>query len=330
MMPEENLIDIRKGNPTPSDVHINRSLTNISIAFMQSADTFIASKLFPAVPVMKQSDLFFKYNKGDFLRIEGKRRAPGTESAGGGYDIGTDNFFCHEYSLHKDVTWNERDNSDEPLNADRDATEWVTENLLALRERDFLRTIFVEANWSTNAAPTTKWDVAGSTPIEDIKKWARATAKSIAKPRSQLKLVVTPDVDDVLSEHPDFVDRVKYTSRDSVSTALIANLCGIGEYLVTEAVEAPNAKGSADQDDVEYMVDENQAVLMWVAPRPSLKTPSAGYIFSWTAGDRSFAPRIDKFPMRKLRADRIEGMMNYDIKIVVPDAGMYLKELLTA
>lgn len=73
--------------PKAQNIHIDRALTNLSVAYMQSADVFIAGKVFPIVPVQKQSDLFFIYEKEDFFRDEATERAAGTESAGGDYEI---------------------------------------------------------------------------------------------------------------------------------------------------------------------------------------------------------------------------------------------------
>ena len=42
-------------NPTQSDLHVNVPLTNVSVAYMQDKATFIADKVFPRVPVQKQS-----------------------------------------------------------------------------------------------------------------------------------------------------------------------------------------------------------------------------------------------------------------------------------
>ena len=42
-------------SPTPRDVHVDAALTNISIAYKQSDDAFVAEKVFPVVPVGKQS-----------------------------------------------------------------------------------------------------------------------------------------------------------------------------------------------------------------------------------------------------------------------------------
>ena len=47
-------------NPTLSQVHVDAILTNSSVAYIQAADNFIANKVFPIVPVDKQSDLYFK------------------------------------------------------------------------------------------------------------------------------------------------------------------------------------------------------------------------------------------------------------------------------
>ncbi|NBR70500.1 MAG: hypothetical protein EBT75_00125 [Proteobacteria bacterium] len=78
--------------PTSSQVHVDAILTNISVAYMQQQANFIASRVFPIVPVSKQSDKFFTYTKNDWFRDEAQRRADATESAGGGYGLSTDTY----------------------------------------------------------------------------------------------------------------------------------------------------------------------------------------------------------------------------------------------
>jgi hypothetical protein len=81
--------------PTRSDVHVNRPLTSISTAYIQDAKDFVASEMFPVVPVEKQSDRYFTYTKADWFRDEMKIRAPGTESAGSGFNVdNTPSYFC--------------------------------------------------------------------------------------------------------------------------------------------------------------------------------------------------------------------------------------------
>ena len=72
------------GQPTPTDAHVDRVLTNISIAYMQEATNFIASRVFPIVPTARQTDKYFTYDQEDWFRLEAKKRAACTEAAGRG------------------------------------------------------------------------------------------------------------------------------------------------------------------------------------------------------------------------------------------------------
>src|SRR5271166_4957650 len=125
--------------PTRSDVHVNRPLTNVSIAYIQRAQDFVADKVFPYVPVMKQSDRYFVYTKDWWFRAGAEKRAPGTESAGGGFNINnTPSYFCDVWAWHDDVDDQTRGNADEPLDMDRDATLFVTQVLLLRREIQYV------------------------------------------------------------------------------------------------------------------------------------------------------------------------------------------------
>jgi hypothetical protein len=42
---------------------------------MQDSNDYIADKIAPVVPVQKQSDLYFRYTKGDWFRDEAAQRA---------------------------------------------------------------------------------------------------------------------------------------------------------------------------------------------------------------------------------------------------------------
>src|SRR3990172_10879137 len=74
-------------NPTPSDLHVDVPLTNLSIAYFQDESKYIADKVFGNIPVQKQSDLFWRYNKGDWFRSDAQKRAPGAESVGSGWNV---------------------------------------------------------------------------------------------------------------------------------------------------------------------------------------------------------------------------------------------------
>ena len=90
--------------PTPGDVHVNAPLTNISVAYLQDQAEFIADKVFPIVPVAKQSDRYFLFEKDQWFKTDAKARGLSSESVGTGFEIdSTPNYFANVYSVHKDI-----------------------------------------------------------------------------------------------------------------------------------------------------------------------------------------------------------------------------------
>src|SRR4051812_35776166 len=98
--------------PMRSSVHVDRVLTNVSVAYLQSQDNFIATKVFPNIPVDKKSNVYFTYTKNDWFRDEAQVRAPASESAGSGYGVSTASYSADVFAFHKDVDDQVRDNSD--------------------------------------------------------------------------------------------------------------------------------------------------------------------------------------------------------------------------
>lgn len=309
--------------PTNTQVHINRPLTNISVAYMQDENEFIADKVFPKVPVSKKSDDFFVYDDEAFARAIANERSGATESDGSGWEQATDTYRCRQKSFHHDVPKDIAENTDEPLDAYRDATEFVTRAMLLKREKDFNDAYVKAGVWANEEAvvgATDKWDAYDtSDPYTQIQDWIRTVQKRcLVKPN---KMIVGPDGFDALKNHPDLKDRYKYTTSDSLTVAMLSQTLGI-QILVGEGVAATNKEGQAATMD--YILGKN-ALLVYAAPRPSLLMPSAGYIFTWNAFGNGFGARIDRFPMRHLNnSQRVEGDMAYDTKIVSAAAGCFL------
>ena len=111
--------------PTNGDVHVNTPLTQISIAYLQDQDQFVAAQVCPVIPVSKQSDRYYVYNRGDFFRDQMQKRAPGTPAASSGYRLdNTPTYFADVWAENKPIPDQLRGNADAVLNIDRDATEF--------------------------------------------------------------------------------------------------------------------------------------------------------------------------------------------------------------
>ncbi len=319
--------------PTLSDVHVNTPLTNISIAYVVDDDVYIADKVYPDVPVQKQSDRYFVYTKEFWFRSEMRKRAPGTESAGGGYELtSTDTYFADVWSLHRDIDEQIRSNADPVIDLERDGTEWLTQQYLIRRDKEWSAKNFVAGQWDNDqagvaAAPGAdqflRWDLSGSTPIENIRKQIFAIAGTTGfRPN---KLVLGAEVFQVLVDHPDIVDRVKAGQTPggpaTVNETAIAALLGLDAVLVAWSVETTTVEGAATQT-TQFILAKN-ALLVYVNPAPSILKPSGGYTFVWTGfvGAQG-GMRMKRFDMPWIGAlPRIEIDASFDHKLVAPDLG---------
>lgn len=317
--------------PVPADVHVNQPLTNISVAYLAEQTDYVADKMFPNVPVMKQSDVYFEYPKGNWYRSEAKPRGVSQESAGSGFEVEKKTYSSQVKALHKDVDDQLRANQDAPLNMDRDAAEFVTRGLMLRKEKDWGESYFKTGIWTggtggTDITPATKWDASGSTPIADIR-----TEMGVMKSKTGFrpnKLGLAEDVWLALQDNSDFLDRIAYTQRKIVTTELLASVLGLDEVHILGGIENTAEEGAADALDWLF---KGQALLVYAPATPSIMKPSAGYVFSWTGylGASPQGLRISRFRMEHLRADRVEGEMAYDMKQVAADLGVFFTACLT-
>ena len=329
--------------PTPGDVHVNTPLTNISIAYMQSAAGFIADKVFPNIPVTKQSDRYYVYDRGEFNRDEMQERAPGTESAGGSYKLdNTPTYFAKKYSFHHDIPDEVRANSDSVVQPDRDATNYVTGKALIKREALWASKYFTSGIWATDATPSVLWSSANSTPIADVKDAKRDMKGDTGfKPNT---LVLGSKVYDILTEHPSIIDRVKYgqTSGNPAMAGIAAlmALFEIDRIFVMEAIKNNEPEKAANFSYPpsagyyahDFIGDSLSALLCYSAPSPGLMVPTAGYTFSWTGliGMGNQGNRIKRMRMDWLDSDRVEIDCAFDQKLVGKDLGYFFNTCVVA
>ena len=314
--------------PTPSlsQVHLDAPLTDLSVAQIQEAENYIADKVFPVIPVTQKSNKYFTYTNADFRRDEVVPRAPGTESAGSGFNMGSDNYTAEVYAFHQDVDDQTRDNADEAIDPDEDATDYVTGLFLTSREVKWASTYFTAGVWGTDVAGTTdftKWDDASSDPEVDIDAGkAKILRETGFKPNT---LVVGYVTHQALKRHPLVQDRFKYTSADSITEDMLAKFFEIDHYLVSEASYNSAAEGATA---VDVMVMGDNALLCYSAPTPGLKRPSAGYTFNWSGftNHNNVGVMIKKFRMEEIESDRVEGSFAYDDKVVYANMGYFFSD----
>ena len=325
-------------NPTQSDLHVNVPLTNVSVAWIPNVKDYVCTQVFPEVPVQKQSDLYWKWSKSDWRRTDVVKRAPGTESAGVGWNYDTDTYFAHVYAVHRDIDDQVRANADSNFRLDSDSTKFITNQLLLKRELDWNAKYFQWGVWDTqkSGVPSNvttdqflQWNDTASDPIKDVQGWL--IDYRLLTGYTPNVMVIGAEVMRQLKNHPDLIDRIKYTQKGVVTEDLISSLFGI-KLLVSYAshTEVARINGAREQDAVatySFIADTKSALMAYTPESPSLLTPAAGYTFVWNGyhAGNSQGIRIKQFRMEHIAADRIEGEMTYDQKVVSADMGIFLR-----
>ena len=313
--------------PTREDVHVDSILTNISIAYLQAQEHFVASQVFPVVPVSKQTDKYFSYTKEDWFRDEAKLRGDATESAGSGYNLTSVAYACDVFAFHKDVGDQTRANADAPLDPDADAARFVTQRLIVRQERQFAVDAFAINIWATDKTVTNKWsDYASSDPIEDIEAGRETILGSTGFMPNTLLLGYKTWRQ--LKRHPDFRAQLNPTTRSNVTPAILGELLEIERILVAKSIYNTSVEGNATQTMAQALTTD-AALLCYVNPQPSLLAPSAGYTFMWTGVSAGLGTTLATSRIRNdlTKSDRIEGEEAFDHKIVATDLGYFFTDV---
>ncbi len=327
--------------PTQSDLHVNRPLTNVSILAVQDQEEFIADKVFKNIPSDKASDSYFVYDSADFNRDSVQIRADGAESAGDGWDITTDTFSCDVFALHHDVSDRRRGNTDLPLNEDEDATRYLTHKGLLKRETDFVSNFFTTGVWaggadtancglSTNdVTVNVKWDNSSGVPIKCIKEQIVANKQKTGfRPNT---LVLPEEVWNALQESADFLARITGGSTSQNPAVLtvqqLAAVLGIERVLIAGAIKNSAKEGQSASN---AFIFSDAALLCYVPKNPGIRTPAAGYTFTWKQyGSADLGLRMKKFRMEQNASDRVEMEMAYDMKVVTATMGVFFTDVMT-
>jgi hypothetical protein len=283
-------------------------MTRISIAYRNTG--YIAEQIFPNVPVQKMSDKFFVFTKADWFRDEAGPRNPGTIGPQAGYSISSSAYSAQPISITTVLPDEVLRNADAPLNMQRSSVEFVTDKVLLAIERDVASLTFDNGSWSASATPSTTWDDDASKPLKDIEIGYNAVVKSIG--RRPNKFVMGRDVWTKLKNHPDLLERIKYTQKGVMTEDLLAGLIGVDQVLIGEAVWTDTLEGETIS---EAFVWPNNAALLWVPPSPGLMVPAAGYTFTF------MQRTIESHRRAEAKATAYRAEQHYDTKIVAPDAG---------
>lgn len=324
---------IRK-DATPSDLHVDQLLTNLSVAFVQESAKFVADKVFPIVPVAKASDKYVIYPKGHFWRDEVGPRPLGGRPNQANFDVEQGTYVCEEEGLEYKLDERLRANADQPYDPDRSAMRLLTEQMMVHRDSDWASSYFKKEVWDTDlkgkssspgAGEFLQFDQSGTEPVDFFDE--QRDDLGAATGMEPNTLVLGRDVFRVLKNHPEIKDRIKYTQTGFVTAEILAKLFGVDRVVIPGSVKNSAAEGAADA--IDYIVGRKDALLVYSAPNAAIDQPSGGYIFAWTglfAGAAApLGGGIQRGREELAHSDVFQIRCAYDMKVVAPELGVFFE-----
>jgi hypothetical protein len=316
---------------TPSAVHVDQPLTNLTLAYVQEQSNFIADKVFPVVGVNKQSDKYYIYDRAGMNRGgERKPLAPRTEVKRIGLSVSTDSYYADVFGLGMDFDEQTIANEDAALETRAAGAQTLVNNLLIDREIDFANTFFSAGVWGSESTPSNLWsDYTNATPITDVTAARRAMQLKSGgyKPNT---MVVGKEVRDILINHPDILARLNGGATVSntalITNAKLAEIFEVENFFVMEAVQNESAEGIAESN---AFIGGKHALLTYTPSSAGLMTPAAGLTFAWNnlQGVQNLGVSVESFSDDGLRrvgvAEHIQAKMAYDMKVVGADLGYF-------
>ena len=327
---------------TPSQVHIDTPLSNLTLAYAQSQTNFVADKVFPTVGVARQSDKYYIYDRANMNRTgDVKKLAPRTEVNRIGMTISNSSYFADVYGLGMDFDEQTIANEDEVLNIRSAGAETLAMRLMIHREENFATTFFSTgvcgtevAGAASGAGTPVYWnDYTNSTPITNVTDARRAMQLKSGgyKPNTMVVGKVTRDE---LINHPDILARLNGGSTVNnpalITDAKLAEIFEVENFFVMEAVNNTAVEGAAESN---AFIGGKHALLCHTPSSAGLMTPAAGMTFAWNniPGANNLGITVESFSDDALKrqqiAEHIQVKMSYDMKVVGADLGYFFKDI---
>lgn len=325
---------------TVGNVHVNVPLTQLARRYSAAAAGFVADIVCPRLTVAKESDKYYVWDKGPFFGagddIDLDLKADRTPTRRVEFAHSTEEYFCEERALAFDLSPREKRNADSQLRLQQNKQEGTLIRLNLLRERRIARvlqdsdTTGGELDASADSASAARWDAAATT-------FANIRGDIIgAKQKVRDLIGINPNAIVIplkaaegLTATAFYGDVVRWTvntgeapnlKRFTDDIVLPSSLFGL-RVIVAGAMRDVAAEGATfDSDEVWGEI----ARVLYLAPGPSMETPSVAYTFQatppttrqWKEND----PELDVFEV---------GNGVIDEKVCAPEAGATISNLLT-
>lgn len=319
----------------------NAYLTNMSIAYFQQQNDYIATHMFPAIPVQHSTSSYYIFSRADLARDNVQRKPQFGKVQPMVISSTTDTYRCEvdqvilglDQIAQTDIQRANIPGAADPRKAKvQTATEQIYTHLDILWAKKFFQPgVWNNEMQGVTASPSgsqfLKFTDANFNPIQffdnlkiDMKRRGR---------RKPNKICFGTKAWIGMKNNPFILDRVIGTGGTNnpalVTEKAVAEILGFDEVMICEGTF--NAAGIGAPEDMRYICDESGCLVVHTPSSASIDTPSAGYSFMWDMLGNGQTIAFDQFEgERGTHTEFIEGLCSSCFKITAQDLGVYLRD----
>lgn len=337
LTPEALSTQIAKGAFKP-----NIYLTNMSMAFFQAQDKYVAKSLFPMLPVQLSTASYYKFSKAELARDNVRRKPQFGKVDPAIMGITDDSYRCYVDQVIvglDQISTLDFGRSKAPGVADprRAKAKFIAEQMNIHLDVLFAKSFFqsgVWANeWTGGAAHSSaskifiKFNDDNCDPVVLFDELC--TNIELQGRRRPNKLGLGVNAYNALKNNPSILERVKFggstANPATVNQNVLAQLFGLEKVVVLASTY--NAAELGEEEDMQFTCEPNDAILVYTTDTPAIDEPTAGYIFTWDMlGDGNFMPTLQYEGEGGTHTEFMEGLMATDMKKTSDDLAVYLHE----
>ncbi len=252
------------------DLIVDTLLTQVAITYRPEG--FIGTQILKPVSVRLDSGKVARFGK-DAFRLDNFARPPGSRAYRVDWSLTPLSYTCTEYAVEIAVDDQLARNAQTPVDPFTAATQQLVDMLTLDQERRILQAITTDPQVAS-LSPTPKWNQSNSTPLSDLRFAIQSVQRTIG--RRPTTVALSRQVWEVLIDHPQITDRIKYTTRDFTSE-ILARLLDVREVLIGDADR--NVAPEGRPDDLRFIWGDT-VVVAFVPESPGLNVPAFGYCFT--------------------------------------------------
>jgi hypothetical protein len=224
--------------------------------------------------------------------------------------------------LEQEIPWNVRDDQTDPFDLEVDATNNLTQRMMLSKEKDAFNQCSNTSTVTQNVtiSGTSRWDDYGnSDPIADVKTAVDTVKKAVIATNTTagqgMVLVLGYEAFSVLRNHPQILERIKYSERGIITADILAAVFNVKQVIIAEAEY--NSANALQTDSMAYVWGKN-AWVFYITERPALRSVTFGYTL------RKGAREVNKWTEQPIRTDFVQVLDYYQQLVIAAAAGYYM------